>query len=952
MLDQLRCSLTRALPICIKTPATMEDTEPAMMTPALPDDALAAVLYRIPARAVAACRCVCKAWRDVVDARGLLLPRAVRGIFLNFIDYRCPRFFARPSSERPGNLGFLLPSYTRDHGSILDHCNGLLLYDGTFTGEFYVVNPATRRWQRLPPRMGLRDYVAYLVFDPAESPHYEVFLIPRVPEKPRPVLVPKYDPPTPVNLSWLFSLSDDETDREDTGEEEDRGEEEPVELPPLPRSIEEGFFPARFTPASSEPEDPYRLMEWPPSRYTFHVFSSCTGCWEERSFVREGEAVGTVEDVRLDSWLTLSLADGTYQVIKTPTSSKETYRTRFYLGRSEKGVYFAIIENGSQLQIWILDESNGQMDWVLKQHHIDLDPYVSRAIVPIVHSDYHERINGPWTLEDEDNNDNNKMLQNGDYEWDTNEDNILDEDGDEEQLTHYIDLLEFHPYKEIIFLTASFLGIAYHLNTSKVQYLGKLRPDDYNYTHAAGGRGPRIHGEDGDSDSPRARSPGAPSLTPTACCSHALRGIFINFVDHWCPRFFARPSSEPEPPGKLDFLPSYTRGHGSILDHCNGLLLYEGRFKREFFVVNPATRRWECLPRHTGFPDYYVAYLVFDPAVSPHYEVFLVPYFPETPRPVGVPRYDPPSPVNLHGLFSSPDDAPDAEYTEEEEDLTLTEEEPLESPLLSPRSTKDGWFSSPEPSEPDKDPDHLMESPLSPKSPKDGWCSSPEPSESDKDPDRLMEWPPSPYTFYVFSSCTGRWGKRSFVREGEVVGTAKDVKFDIWAKNSGPRRRYGVYWRRALYVHCRGAFVMSLCTSGFLTISLILCYFAVVHSEYHEVTDGPWILLENDHDNDNDTTDNDKVLQNGDYEWDSDEDNILDEDGDEEQLTDSKRIYFLGFHPYKEIIFLMTSSIGIAYHLNTSKVQFIVQINCYYCNCPFDNLLLGMFGLTKLALSG
>ncbi|GJN08243.1 hypothetical protein PR202_ga26143 [Eleusine coracana subsp. coracana] len=155
--------------------------------------------------------------------------------------------------------------------------------------------------------------------------------------------------------------------------------------------------------------------------------------------------------------------------------------------------------------------------------------------------------------------------------------------------------------------------------------------------------------------SPRARSPGAPSSTPMACCSHALRGIFINFVDHWCPRFFARPSSESERPGNLDFLPSYTRGYGSILDHCNGLLLYEGRFKREFYVVNPATRWWECLPRHTGFRDYYIGYLVFDPAVSPHYEVFLIPYFPETPIPVGVPRYDPPSPVNLHGLFSLPD---------------------------------------------------------------------------------------------------------------------------------------------------------------------------------------------------------------------------------------------------------------------------------------------------------
>ncbi|GJN08244.1 hypothetical protein PR202_ga26144 [Eleusine coracana subsp. coracana] len=383
------CSLTRALPICIMPPATMEETE-AGMTPALPDDALAAVLCWIPTRTVAACRCVCKAWRDVVDARGLLLPRAVRGIFLNFIDYRCPRFFARPSSERPGNLSFL-PSYTRDHGSILDHCNGLLLYEGTFTREFYVVNPATRRWERLPPRMGLRDYVAYLVFDPAESPNYEVFLIPRVPKKPCPVLVPKYDPPSLVNLSGLFSMSDDGTDLEDTEEDEDSGEEEPVELTPLPRSIEEGFFPARFTPASSEPGDPYRLMEWPPSRYTFHVFSYSTGRWEERSFVREGEAVGTIEDVRLDLWLTYA-------------------GPRWRYGVYWRGALYVHCHGAFVMRLSLAD------DWVLKQHYIDLDPYVSRAIVPTVHSDYHERINGPWTLEDEDNNDNNKMLQNGDYE--------------------------------------------------------------------------------------------------------------------------------------------------------------------------------------------------------------------------------------------------------------------------------------------------------------------------------------------------------------------------------------------------------------------------------------------------------------------------------------------------------------------------------------------------------
>ncbi|KAF0924710.1 hypothetical protein E2562_014515 [Oryza meyeriana var. granulata] len=40
----------------------------------------------------------------------------------------------------------------------------------------------------------------------------------------------------------------------------------------------------------------------------------------------------------------------------------------------------------------------------------------------------------------------------------------------------------------------------------------------------------------------------------------------------------------------------------------------------------------------------------------------------------------------------------------------------------------------------------------------------------------LMEWPPSPYKINVFSSRTGRWEERPFVREGETVTTINDMK--------------------------------------------------------------------------------------------------------------------------------------------------------------------------------
>lgn len=71
-----------------------------LMEMALPDDALAIILRCLPLRDLAVCRCVCKAWRAVVAGRRLplahLLPHAVHGIFVNYIDYS-----ARASSPAP-----------------------------------------------------------------------------------------------------------------------------------------------------------------------------------------------------------------------------------------------------------------------------------------------------------------------------------------------------------------------------------------------------------------------------------------------------------------------------------------------------------------------------------------------------------------------------------------------------------------------------------------------------------------------------------------------------------------------------------------------------------------------------------------------------------------------------------------------------------------------------------
>ncbi|KAF7069905.1 hypothetical protein CFC21_075478 [Triticum aestivum] len=186
--------------------ARADETEEHRLTPDLPEDVLADVLHRVPPRWLAASRCVCRAWRDAIDAHGLLradlLPLSFAGLFVHFNEHKYPEFFARPSSGEAshavsGNLSFL-PSTAPHAGTIWDncddwrdyrvedHCNGLLLLS-----KNCVVNPATRQWDAFPPcpaqdctRWNMR-YSRHLVYDPMISTHYEVFMIPCLHDKGR-----------------------------------------------------------------------------------------------------------------------------------------------------------------------------------------------------------------------------------------------------------------------------------------------------------------------------------------------------------------------------------------------------------------------------------------------------------------------------------------------------------------------------------------------------------------------------------------------------------------------------------------------------------------------------------------------------------------------------------------------------------------------------------------------
>jgi hypothetical protein len=63
------------------------------------------------------------------------------------------------------------------------------------------------------------------------------------------------------------------------------------------------------------------------------------------------------------------------------------------------------------------------------------------------------------------------------------------------------------------------------------------------------------------------------------------------------------------------------------------------------------------------------------------------------------------------------------------------------------------------------------------------------------------------------------------------------------------------------------------------------------------------------------------------YDWSSDDDNIMDTECIDREAWWSKHIGFLGFHPYKEMVFLaVESDQAVAYDWNSSKFHYLGSI--------------------------
>lgn len=163
-----------------------------------------------------------------------------------------------------------------------------------------------------------------------------------------------------------------------------------------------------------------------------------------------------------------------------------------YLGRSKDGLCCASFHDQCKLRVWILDDSGGTIEWVLK-HHID----IYNSVSPVT-SNFKED-GGTWILEDAergeqygqqnlqdvntdgDDSSNNALVRSI-VEWDSDNDDIVDNESEGvRSFLGRISVLGFHPYKDVIFLNLwLYRAVAYHLNTFVVQVLGKLRPDNYS----------------------------------------------------------------------------------------------------------------------------------------------------------------------------------------------------------------------------------------------------------------------------------------------------------------------------------------------------------------------------------------------------------------------------------------------------------------------------------------
>lgn len=169
-------------------------------------------------------------------------------------------------------------------------------------------------------------------------------------------------------------------------------------------------------------------------------------------------------------------------MIKCPTVNQMADVGVLSLGKSERGVYSGVPyicrDGWPRFQVWFLNESCQQMEWVLKSN-ISLQALVQNF--PFIFSGNNNSYNSSWAVTSkykEHVEEQAGGAQEAEFEWDSDDGAVLETKDDDDDGTYHnkrISFLGFHPYKEIAFFWISRSRVvSYHLNTSNVQHLGVL----------------------------------------------------------------------------------------------------------------------------------------------------------------------------------------------------------------------------------------------------------------------------------------------------------------------------------------------------------------------------------------------------------------------------------------------------------------------------------------------
>ncbi|KAL5221450.1 hypothetical protein ABZP36_026163 [Zizania latifolia] len=150
----------------------------------LGEDMLTEILVRLPYKSLARFQCVSTSWQCLISGDYLRrrLPLITSGVLFHDSGARGgdglrkqAYTYVCASGDGGGGVAEADMGFFPGHESstIIDGCNGMLLYYASHPAAFHVVNPTTRRWAKLPaPRR--KTLLSVLAFDPCASPHYKV----------------------------------------------------------------------------------------------------------------------------------------------------------------------------------------------------------------------------------------------------------------------------------------------------------------------------------------------------------------------------------------------------------------------------------------------------------------------------------------------------------------------------------------------------------------------------------------------------------------------------------------------------------------------------------------------------------------------------------------------------------------------------------------------------------